>query len=218
MHRQELIFSTRCSLTLVTKLRREDNNRKLRCQVSSQENGTAAFLDFTSAFLFQTTPTAQNPVQLPISRIVLCVALPVMVLIVSFFTWRGDRKRAKAFAAGMELQEINWLFITALHILCVIFSSYFWLWAWFLIILQASDLHGSHACVLQSGSLQFGLIFVHEAKSTITVGEYVCKSKTECVFTLFSFAKKIYLEPRNHFAWQDKPLKPKYFMAVRFWS
>uniref|UniRef100_A0AAQ4NWS9 Ig-like domain-containing protein n=2 Tax=Gasterosteus aculeatus aculeatus TaxID=481459 RepID=A0AAQ4NWS9_GASAC len=105
--RQELIFSTRCSLTLVTKLRREDNNRKLRCQVSSQENGTAAFLDFTSAFLFQTTPTAQNPVQLPISRIVLCVALPVMVLIVSFFTWRGDRKRAKAFAAGMELQEMN---------------------------------------------------------------------------------------------------------------
>ncbi|XP_037327693.1 uncharacterized protein LOC119217826 [Pungitius pungitius] len=104
--RQELIFSTSCSLTLVTKLRREDHNRKFRCQVSDQKNSTAAFLDFTSAFLFQTTPTAENPVQLPISRIILCVALPVMVLIVGFFTWREDRKRAKA-SAGMKLQEIN---------------------------------------------------------------------------------------------------------------
>ncbi|XP_068572741.1 uncharacterized protein [Cebidichthys violaceus] len=101
--RQELISNTSCNITLVTELKREDNNRKWRCQVSDRENSRAAFLDFTSAFLFQNPPAArtpppssssEGPVQLPISRIVLCVALPVMVLTVGFFTWRGDRKRA----------------------------------------------------------------------------------------------------------------------------
>lgn len=114
--RHQLIFNTSCHITLVTELKREDNNRKWRCQVRDRENSRAAFQDFTSAFLFQNPPTAQTPppssssdgpVQLPISRIVLCVALPVMVLTVGFFTWRGDRKRAKASAAGTKLQEIN---------------------------------------------------------------------------------------------------------------
>ncbi|XP_044058299.1 uncharacterized protein LOC122878877 isoform X2 [Siniperca chuatsi] len=114
--RDELIGHTRCNITLVTKLQREDNNRKFRCQVNTTENSRGTFLDFTSTFLFESPPTAQNlipsptparPVQLPISRITLCVALPVMVIIVGFFTWRGDRKRAKASAAGIELQEMN---------------------------------------------------------------------------------------------------------------
>ncbi|XP_037631684.1 uncharacterized protein LOC119491612 [Sebastes umbrosus] len=113
--RYEQIFRARCNITLVIKLQMEDNNRKWRCQVDTTENSTGLFLDFTSTFLFQNTPTAQNvvpsaptdcPVQLPISRIVLCVALPVMVLIVGFFTWRGDRMRAKTSATGIELKEI----------------------------------------------------------------------------------------------------------------
>lgn len=108
---------SRCNITLVTKLQKEDNNRKWRCQVSTTESSRAAFVDFTSSFLFQIPPTAQiqSPesgraecsVHLPVSRIVLCVALPVMVLIVGFFTWRGDRKRAKTSAAGIELQEFS---------------------------------------------------------------------------------------------------------------
>ncbi|TDH15375.1 hypothetical protein EPR50_G00030880 [Perca flavescens] len=115
--RSEQIILTRCNITLVIKLRRDDNNRKWRCQVNTGENRTAEFLYFTSTFLFQDPPTAQNlipspptidcPVELPISRIVLCVALPVMVLIVGFFTRRGDRKRAKTSAACIQLQEMN---------------------------------------------------------------------------------------------------------------
>ncbi|XP_071352366.1 uncharacterized protein [Trachinotus anak] len=113
--RYELIGPTRCNITLVTKLQRDDNNRKWRCQLNTTENSREVFQDFTSAFLFQNPPTAQNlvpsstvdcPVHLPISRIVLCVALPVMVIIVGFFTRRGDR-RAKTSAAGIELQEIS---------------------------------------------------------------------------------------------------------------
>lgn len=115
LRRYEQIFRARCNITLVIKLQMEDNNRKWRCQVDTTENSTGLFLDFTSTFLFQNTPTAQKvvpsaptdcPVQLPISRIVLCVALPVMVLIVGFFTWRGDRMRAKTSATGIELKEI----------------------------------------------------------------------------------------------------------------
>ncbi|XP_031160370.1 uncharacterized protein LOC116053400 [Sander lucioperca] len=116
--RSEQIILTRCKIMLAIKLRREDNNRKWRCQVNTGENSRAAFLDFTSTFLFQDPPTALNVIpsptidssfQLPsaISRIVLCVSLPVMVFIVGFFTWRGDRKRAKTSAACIELQEIN---------------------------------------------------------------------------------------------------------------
>ncbi|XP_039986668.1 uncharacterized protein LOC120791896 [Xiphias gladius] len=114
--RYELIGNNCCNITLVTKLRREDNNRKWRCQVNTTEESRTVFQDFTSAFLFHNPSTAQNPilssamdcpVQLPISRIVLCVALPVLVIIVGFFTWRGDHKRPKTSAAGFELQEFS---------------------------------------------------------------------------------------------------------------
>ncbi|XP_056230460.1 uncharacterized protein LOC130167937 [Seriola aureovittata] len=114
--RYELIGRTRCNITLLTILQQEDNNRKWRCQVNTTENGRAVFQDFTSAFLFQNPSTAQDlnhsstmdcPFQLPISRIVVCVALPVMVIIVGIFTRRGDRKRAEASAADIELQKIG---------------------------------------------------------------------------------------------------------------
>ncbi|XP_034384744.1 uncharacterized protein kctd14 isoform X2 [Cyclopterus lumpus] len=98
--RHELISGTSCNITLVIELKREDNNRMWRCQVSGRENSRSAFLDFTSPFVFQKPPSSSidDPVQLPVSRIALCVALPVMVLIVGFFTWRQGLKRAKASA------------------------------------------------------------------------------------------------------------------------
>uniref|UniRef100_A0A3Q3K9Q8 Immunoglobulin V-set domain-containing protein n=1 Tax=Monopterus albus TaxID=43700 RepID=A0A3Q3K9Q8_MONAL len=112
--RYELTGQTRCNITLVTKLQMEDNNRKWRCQVNTTETSRAAFQDFTSTFLFQNPPIVQSltpsaamhcPVHLPISRIVLCVALPVMVIIVGLFTWRNDRKRAKKTAASVKFRE-----------------------------------------------------------------------------------------------------------------
>ncbi|XP_056297343.1 uncharacterized protein LOC130210869 [Pseudoliparis swirei] len=113
--RHKLISGTSCNITLLTELKREDNNRKWRCQVSSRKNSRLAFLDFTSPFVFQNPLTAQNPpsssidgpVQLPISRIALCVALPVMVLIVGFFTCREGPKQARASATGIKLQGMN---------------------------------------------------------------------------------------------------------------
>ncbi|XP_058490487.1 uncharacterized protein LOC131462928 [Solea solea] len=105
--RYELIAPTRCNITLVTKLQREDNNRKWRCQVNPTNHSRAAFQDFTSAFLFENPSTGEDPipspvsdceVQLPISSVVLCVALPIMVIIVGFFTWRKDSVRGKALA------------------------------------------------------------------------------------------------------------------------
>ncbi|XP_026154299.1 uncharacterized protein LOC113125186 [Mastacembelus armatus] len=113
--RYEMTDQTRCNITLVTKLQRDDNNRKWRCQVDTAKKHRAAFQDFTSTFLLHNPSTVQAllpsatmhcHVQLPISRIVLCVALPFMVVIVGFFTWRTDQ-RARASTNGIELQELN---------------------------------------------------------------------------------------------------------------
>ncbi|XP_068440235.1 uncharacterized protein [Clinocottus analis] len=98
----KLISGTSCNITMVTELKREDNNRKWRCQMSGRENRRTVFLDFTSHFVLQSPSTARNPplssiggpVQLPISRIALCVALPVLVLIAGFFSRRGARRGA----------------------------------------------------------------------------------------------------------------------------
>ncbi|XP_005474921.1 uncharacterized protein LOC102082482 [Oreochromis niloticus] len=113
--RYNLNGHTRCNITLVTKLQKEDNNRRWRCLVNTTESSRAVFLDFRSAFLFQNNDddslnpsvTAMCQVKLPISRIVLCVALPIMVTIVAFFTWKSDRERAKASAESFMLHEIN---------------------------------------------------------------------------------------------------------------
>lgn len=113
--RFKLTENTRCNVTLVTKLQAEDNGRKWRCRVDTTEKKQAAFLDFRSSFLFQDAQTDQIvqpsvaeecPAELPISRIVLCVALPLMVCIVGFFRWKSDRKTAKASAAAIEMQDI----------------------------------------------------------------------------------------------------------------
>lgn len=120
--RYNLTSHTRCNITLVIKLQKDDNNRRWRCLVNTTENSRAVFLDFRSAFLFQNNDdddslnpsvTAMCQVKLPISRIVLCVALPIMVTIVAFFTWKSDRERAKASAESFMLHEINWPSVTA---------------------------------------------------------------------------------------------------------
>ncbi|KAF3693366.1 hypothetical protein EXN66_Car009042 [Channa argus] len=116
--RYEMTAQHRCNITLVIKLQKEDNNKMWRCQLKTKENNQTVFQDFRSTFLFQSSPAAQNlttsiaincQTSLPISRIVLCVALPVMVIIVGIFTWRTDRKQlAKTSAAGYELKEFNY--------------------------------------------------------------------------------------------------------------
>ncbi|MEQ2264564.1 hypothetical protein XENORESO_012648 [Xenotaenia resolanae] len=114
--RYMLTENTRCNVTLATTLQTEDNNRKWRCQVDTKKNKKVAFLDFKSSFLFQNdhkdqivqpSVTKEDPVELPISRIVLCVLLPLMVCIVGFFTWKSDQKKAKTSAAVIELQDFH---------------------------------------------------------------------------------------------------------------
>lgn len=112
--RFKLTGQSRCNISLVLNLQKEDNNRKWKCQVDTTESSRVVFEDFTSTFLFQIPPTAETPadvveclVELPVSRIMLCVALPIMVIIVGFFTWRSDRKKDKTSAAAIELQELR---------------------------------------------------------------------------------------------------------------
>ena len=109
----------RCNVTLVTELQREDNMRRWRCQVKTAEGSPAAFLDFISIFLLEQQhlpPTPQNqtsvapvecPIQLPISRIMLCVALPLMVIVVGVFTRRPNHQRAKRSGSGIELRVLS---------------------------------------------------------------------------------------------------------------
>ncbi|XP_054884605.1 uncharacterized protein LOC129359181 [Poeciliopsis prolifica] len=113
--RFKLTENTRCNVTLHIKLQAEDNNRKWRCQVDTTKDKKITFLDFRSSFLFQKAQmnqtvkppvTEECPAELPISRIVLCAVLPLMVSIVGFFTWKSDHKRAKTSAAVIELQDV----------------------------------------------------------------------------------------------------------------
>uniref|UniRef100_A0A3B3TUY6 Uncharacterized LOC106963171 n=1 Tax=Poecilia latipinna TaxID=48699 RepID=A0A3B3TUY6_9TELE len=113
--RYKLTENTRCNVTLRIKLQAEDNDRKWSCQVDTTKNNKVTFLNFRSSFLFQNAHTDQTvklPVteecraELPISRIVLCAVLPLMVCIVGFFTWKSEHKRAKTSAAVIELQDV----------------------------------------------------------------------------------------------------------------
>lgn len=130
--RYKLIEDKLCNITLVMKLRTEDHNTRWRCQVFTRTNSSAVFLDFKSSFYFLNTPSVQKPetsgnkpcpVQLPISRIVLCVVLPLLVSFVGVFTCTLDHRRAKMAAAAFELHQMKWLLITALQ--CMI--SQVWL-------------------------------------------------------------------------------------------
>lgn len=124
--RYQLSETSRCNVTLLTELQAEDDNRRWRCQVTTGDT-RAAFLDFTSSFVFQEAPVEQSvgpsvtegcPVELPVSRILLCVALPLMVSIVGFFTWKSDHKKEQRSAADIELHEVFWPSISGRE-LCV---------------------------------------------------------------------------------------------------
>ncbi|XP_007552427.1 PREDICTED: uncharacterized protein LOC106917503 [Poecilia mexicana] len=113
--RYKLTENTRCNVTLRIKLQAEDNDRKWSCQVDTTKNNKVTFLNFRSSFLFQNAHTDQTVkplvteecrAELPISRIVLCAVLPLMVCIVGFFTWKSEHKRAKTSAAVIELQDV----------------------------------------------------------------------------------------------------------------
>lgn len=112
--RYQLIESSRCNVTLLTELQAQDDSRRWRCQVTTGVS-RAAFVDFTSSFLFRASasePTDRPPVaegcpaELPLSRVLLCVALPFMVGIVGFFTWKSDRRKEQKSGAVVELQEV----------------------------------------------------------------------------------------------------------------
>lgn len=109
--RHQLTERTHCNATLVLNLQKEDNGTRWRCQVETKPGEIETHWDFTSSFLFENTSSArvlQPPadglcsVQLPISRIVLCVALPLMVGIVGLVTWVSDRKRNRMLAAALQ--------------------------------------------------------------------------------------------------------------------
>ncbi|XP_047450352.1 uncharacterized protein LOC125013596 [Mugil cephalus] len=82
------VIDTRCNVTVTVKLQEEDNNRKWTCQCPQP-------------------PVTVCPVQLPISRIVVCAALPLMVIVVGLFTWRLDHRRPKMRAVSIELQQMK---------------------------------------------------------------------------------------------------------------
>ncbi|XP_034024943.1 uncharacterized protein LOC117509379 [Thalassophryne amazonica] len=113
--RFKLFNASRCNVTLTMKLQEEDNDRTWRCQVKTT-HGAVTFLDFTSTFLFQWPSTSQGltpatdtgrTVELPVTRIMLCAALTVVVLIVCVFTWRQGGKTAKESVNTLELQLTN---------------------------------------------------------------------------------------------------------------
>lgn len=113
-YRHQLTKRSYCNATLVLNLQKEDDSRRWRCQVETKDDKRETHLDFTSSFLFESIsstrglqPPAECPVRLPISRIVLCVALPLMVGIVGVVTWVSDRKRNRMLAAAQRRETMR---------------------------------------------------------------------------------------------------------------
>lgn len=110
--RTRLIENNRCNVTLVTSLETEDNNRKWRCQVNSIEEARAAFVDFTSAFVFESRATiSAAPLKcsfrLPAGRVLLCVLLGLVVATAGVFTCRRAQDRVRGPAAGLQLLSLT---------------------------------------------------------------------------------------------------------------
>ncbi|CAF94965.1 unnamed protein product [Tetraodon nigroviridis] len=98
-NRTRLVDNSRCSVTLVTSLGTEDNNRKWRCQVSTKEEAGVVFLLFRSTFVFDSsgfggTPPGsaldrdRDPPRPPLTRILLFVAATVVVVTAGVSMWR----------------------------------------------------------------------------------------------------------------------------------
>ncbi|XP_038816103.1 uncharacterized protein LOC120017429 [Salvelinus namaycush] len=84
-----------CDITLTVKLWRKDKNRKWWCQLTE---GTRK----TFVYLTSKVSGTNNINELPISRIVLCVALPLMVIVYAVYTTRRNRPLAEV-SSGIEL-------------------------------------------------------------------------------------------------------------------
>lgn len=114
--RTRLIGNTRCSVTLVTILEIADNNRKWRCQVNTKDEAGAVFLDFTSAFVFESSSSGgsvarpavrERPFPLPITRILLFAVLSLAAATAAVCTWRKDRGPVCTSAAHVHLQSVS---------------------------------------------------------------------------------------------------------------
>uniref|UniRef100_A0A3Q1BAL4 Ig-like domain-containing protein n=1 Tax=Amphiprion ocellaris TaxID=80972 RepID=A0A3Q1BAL4_AMPOC len=108
-------LNSRCNISLLLQLQPEDDGHRFNCQVDPTRTSRPAFVRFTSSFLFQNPPAVQNqnpvaedcPVPLPVSRLLLCLVLPVLVVSVGLFTWRLDHKKVQKSEAAMELQVLS---------------------------------------------------------------------------------------------------------------
>uniref|UniRef100_A0A4W5PZY9 Ig-like domain-containing protein n=1 Tax=Hucho hucho TaxID=62062 RepID=A0A4W5PZY9_9TELE len=91
-----------CDITLTVTLQKKDNNRKWTCTLTEKGNVKIS-IDFTSTFsdieenttdsddVISTVPGTSNAVKLPISHIMLFVALTIMAAIVTIHTSRRSR-------------------------------------------------------------------------------------------------------------------------------
>lgn len=92
----------RCNVTLVTTLRAADHGRRWRCQLNATGASGVQSVDFRSWFWSEPADGDPEPSPsgatvcsaLPVSRVVLCVALPLMVVTVGLFTWRLDHRKS----------------------------------------------------------------------------------------------------------------------------
>ncbi|XP_029964221.1 uncharacterized protein LOC115400474 isoform X2 [Salarias fasciatus] len=123
--RHQLTEDSRCNVTLSTTLQADDHRRRWRCQVNTSSWDGVQSVDFTSTFWSEgadgDSDRVPSEVQecrapLPISQVVLCVVLPLMVVSVGLFTWKLDRNRAKASAAACRIQETRTLQLGGVHI------------------------------------------------------------------------------------------------------
>lgn len=107
--RTRLVGNTRCSVTLVTNLETADNNRKWRCQVNTKDEAGVVFVDFTSAFVFESSSSGawpavpERPSPLPITRILLFVVLSLAAATAAVCTWRKDKGPVCTSAAHVHL-------------------------------------------------------------------------------------------------------------------
>ncbi|XP_041722784.1 uncharacterized protein LOC121553605 [Coregonus clupeaformis] len=122
--RYQVTRASGCDITLTVKLRRNDNNRKWWCQLTEGTRKTFVYLTSkvsggTMDPVGTIITAPQQPIdgqspskpshsgtnhinELPISRIVLCVALPLMVIVYAVYTTRRNRPLAEV-SSGIEL-------------------------------------------------------------------------------------------------------------------
>ncbi|KAJ7995332.1 hypothetical protein DPEC_G00243450 [Dallia pectoralis] len=115
--RYQFSGTSHCDVTLIVTLQEEDNNRKWRCQLTDKGE-VKTFIDFRSSFTstfavqspesfshYSTPPETGYTVHNAISRIVLCVTLPLLVLIGAVHIRRKQQQADNS--SGVEVQVVN---------------------------------------------------------------------------------------------------------------